>query len=699
MLRLFTVSALVIAVVSAIAGCSQPDRSEWLALADRYEVTIKRDIRGVPHIHGRTNADTAFGFAYAQAEDNWATIEESMPLYRGQMASIAGPDAAVTDYLIKLLRIWPTLRERYDQDLSEEMRSYLQAFADGLNYYTARHPDKVSQDLGAVTPEDIVAGHMLRHLLFFGFDRAVRELTADERAREISRYEVAFNDLPVGSNAFAVAPNYSSDGATRLAINSHQPTTGPVAWYEAHISSDEGLNVMGGVFPGSPSIALGFNETLGWAATVNQPDLFDVYVLEINPDDPDQYLLDGEWRDLEVSSVDIDVKLWGLIPWRVSQQVVYSAHGPVLRTDHGSYAFRYPGMTEIRQVEQWYRMNFADSVEEWREVMRMQSFASFNFVAADRDGNIMFVHNSLTPVRKAGYNWEQYLPGSDSSLIWQETMAFDDLPAVINPESGWVLSANHTPFKVTGSADNPDPASYPDSAGFDARMSNRAIRGLELFEALGPISAADFSAIKHDKRYAAASPPAGHVQMALALDYSGHLDLQAAQQTLASWDLNTDIDNTSAALGVCLVSSRAVINADPISDELIAAEFERCVALLNETFGRVDPPWGEVNRHIRGDVNVPVGGGPDTLRAIYGRGLEEDGFLTNVAGDGLYYLVSWDHNGRQQILGTHHFGSATLDAQSPHYSDQAVGFANETLHDPLFDADKLNANLSRTYSP
>lgn len=695
MLRLMLCSALTF----SLAGCGAVDRSEWLALADNYEVTIKRDTWGVPHIHGRTNDDAAFGFAYAQAEDNWATIEESMPLYRGEMASIAGPDAAVTDYLIKLLRIWPTLRERYSQDLSAEMRSYLQAFADGLNYYAAKHPEQISSSFEPVTPEDIVAGHMLRHLLFFGFDGAVRELTADERAREISRYEVAFNDLPVGSNAFAVAPNYSSDGATRLAINSHQPTTGPVAWYEAHISSDEGLNVMGGVFPGSPSIALGFNESLGWAATVNQPDLFDVYVLEINSDNPDQYLLDGEWQDLDISSVDIDVKLWGFLPWSVAQEVVYSAHGPVLRTDHGSYAFRYPGMTEIRHVEQWYRMNLARSLEEWREVMRMQSFASFNFVAADADGNIMFVHNSLTPIRKAGYNWQQYLPGADSSLIWQETMDFDELPAVVNPESGWVLSANHTPFLVTGGADNPDPADYPDSAGFDARMSNRATRGLELFESLGPISAADFSAIKHDKRYSTNSRPAGHVKRALALDYTTQPHLQAAQQILADWDLNTDINNTGAALGVCLVSSRPVISSDPATDAVIATEFERCVALLHEKFGRLDPPWGEVNRHIRGEVNVAVGGGPDTLRAIYGRGLEVDGYLTNVAGDGLYYLVSWDKDGNQQVLGTHHFGSATLDASSPHYSDQAIGFANEQLRDPLFEPDKLKANLSHSYSP
>jgi penicillin amidase/acyl-homoserine-lactone acylase len=85
-----------------------------------------------------------------------------------------------------------------------------------------------------------------------------------------------------------------------LVINSHQPLTGPVAWYEAHIKSDEGLNIMGGTFPGSPFIHVGFNEYLGWGATVNQPDLADIYELTINPENENQYLLDGSWKDLKV---------------------------------------------------------------------------------------------------------------------------------------------------------------------------------------------------------------------------------------------------------------------------------------------------------------------------------------------------------------------------------------------------------------
>ena len=92
-------------------------------------------------------------------------------------------DAAVTDYLVKLLKIWPTIDSRYEQDIDAETRRYIKGFADGLNYYAAKHPEQVLEpSMLPITEHDIVAGNMLRHLLFYGFDRTMRELTGSERA-------------------------------------------------------------------------------------------------------------------------------------------------------------------------------------------------------------------------------------------------------------------------------------------------------------------------------------------------------------------------------------------------------------------------------------------------------------------------------------------------------------------------------------
>ena len=209
-------------------------------------------------------------------------------------------------------------------------------------------------------------GFMLRHLMFYGFDGVIRELNKASRQRplsersetelktesgdELEEESISFEGLPIGSNAFAISARCSEEGATRIAINSHQPLTGPVAWYEAHIKSDTGLDVLGGLFPGGPVINVGFTENLAWGATVNNPDLVDVFVLKINPEDADQYWFDGAWKNFEKKEVDIDLRIWGFLPWSVSREALYSEHGPAIRTDHGTYAVRYAGMGEIRQL-------------------------------------------------------------------------------------------------------------------------------------------------------------------------------------------------------------------------------------------------------------------------------------------------------------------------------------------------------------
>ena len=701
-----TALVLLACAAASLTGCGGDfDREQYLALSENYTVTIERDVRGVPHVIGLKDTDTAFGFAYAQAEDNWPIMQETLATNRGIRARTEGPDAAVTDFLIAWLGIWDTLETAYDTELEQRTRDYVEAFADGINFYAATHPDETNLDLYPISGKDIVAGYMFRHTMFYGLSDVLKELNGPQRVRDISggnsvAFRIDNHSIPVGSNAIAVAPSYSDDGATHLAINSHQPTTGPAAWYEAHIKSGEGMDILGGMFPGSPTISLGYTKNLAWAVTVNKPDMVDVFVLDIDPNDSMKYKLDGEWHTLDAKEIEIDVLLWGFLPWSSTQTILRSVHGPVLQTEHGTYAVRYAGMGEVRQIEQWMAMNHATNFSEWRNAMRKHAFASFNFVYADKDGNIMFVHNSQTPVRQEGYDWRQYLPGNDSSLIWNEVLPFDALPQVVNPASGYVHSANQTPFMVSAAADNPDPSNYSATAGFQTRITNRTNRGLELLTALGPISAVDFSAIKHDKRYSKESRAAKYLQQIIALD-SSQLEqkYQTAQRIVANWDLNTELENTGAGLGVCMISKEWEAEQQGKPPPAPIDELKRCTNLFLSSVGTLEPPWGRINRHVRGDLNLPVGGGPDTLRAIYGRGLEEDGYLTNLGGDGLYYLVSWDKNGQLNAQGVHHFGSATLDETSPHYGDQAADFANEVLHDPLLDDADREAKIVRRYQP
>lgn len=637
-----------------------------------------------------------------------------MPYYRATAGRYFGPDAARSDYVVRWLGLWNDIDQRFDTDIAPATRHYLEAFAAGINRFAADNPDRVTLDILPISAKDIVAAHMLRHVMFYGFDGVLKEITADVRARPLAKaptttlnsiskkdnYQEAGTaqsaGLPVGSNAIAVAPSRSGDGSTMLIINSHQPLTGPVAWYEAHIESDEGLNAMGGLFPGSPTISVGFTPTTSWGATVNKPDLVDVYVLTMNPENENQYLLDGQWRSLEQKEIELDVLIWGFIPWSVTETIYRSAHGPVMKTDHGVYAVRYAGMGELRQVDQWLAMNKATDFASWKAAVELNHIQSFNFVYAGRDQHIYFVHNSEMPRRVPGWNWQQYLPGDRSDLIWDKYLPFELLPQIADPESGFILSTNQTPFAISSPGSNPPAEGSPAEAGWQTRMTNRAVRGLELFAQYEQVNEATLLSIKHDNSYSSNYRGMTFVNEVLALQLEDS-QLRKAQKIIQTWDRATDINNRGAPLGVCVLraewlsESRGTALPDP------KTTLSECVDEVLDLAGELAPTWGQVNRHGRGDIHLPIAGGPDTLRAAYSSDTHGD-HRHVVAGDGLYYLVRWDNAGEQQVLGIHQYGNHFDDLKHPHAQSQVQDFVDEVMHTVLFNREERAGKLDQSYT-
>ena len=682
--------ALLCAILSDRLGRpAEPDPALLIARAARYDVRIVRDDYGVPHVFGKTDADVGFGLGFAHSEDDFATIQDVALATRGELAASEGVAAAPGDYLVHALRVWETVNARYDRDLPVEVRRVLEAYADGVNYYAALHSGAVKSGLLPLTGRDIAAGFVFKTPFFYGLADTLKKLTADTKGKPA---------LPIGSNGIAVAPSRSADGATRLLVNSHQPYAGPVAWYEAVLQSQQGWHVAGGFFPGSPFMLHGHNEHLGWANTVNQPDLVDIYRLTINPADENQYRLDGKWRDFEKSDAAIRVKIFGPLIWTVHRAVLFSAQGPVFRTDHGVFALRYAGINEMRQVLQYFRLNKARNLDEWKAAMRLQALPSINYIYADEKGNIGYVYNGQFPVRKDGVNWQGYLPGDRSDLIWHSYVAFDKLPQIWNPKSGFVFNSNNTPFQATAPQDDLRPSDYPAWMGIQSNMTNRALRALETFGADTAITAEAFREYKFDVRYSAKSEVANMIADVCGRDPGDDADLRAACRLLKSWNRSADIHSRGAALAILMAQPVSRARHDHDWSLTPLASLRNAIALLKTHFGRIDPEWGEVNRFRRGTIDVPIDGGPDTYRAVYGLP-QPDGTLKAVDGDTLIMFVTWDRNGKLSSESIHQFGSATLDEHSSHYADQSPLFVAMKTKPVLFTWAQLRGHIEADYRP
>lgn len=682
-----------------------PPQKAWEEQASR--VRILRDEWGIPHVFGKSDADTAFGLAYAHAEDDFPLIQGGMIAARGQLSVLLlGKTAIINDYYVRLFRIREETAERYEA-VDPAMRRVLQAYADGLNYYAALHPDEADTRFFPVTGADVLGGFIHKLPLFVGLDKAMGAVSENNFAigDKLDRPAIPDSeDKPtalayslVGSNTQAVSRNKSTDGITRLNVNSHQPWEGPVAWYEAHLVSEEGWNMTGGTFPGAPFILHGHNDHLGWAHTVNHPDLLDVYKLEMHPDGSLKYKWDGEWKDMEVTEASIPIDT-GFFFFRFKREILRAMPGPVLRTPFGFYAFRVAGFERLyRGPEQWYRMNKARNLAEWKDAMRVQGLPLFNTVYADKT-NILYVYNGNLPMRDPSFSWRTVLPGNTSRALWHDYLPFDKLPMVENPPSGFVQNCNSTPFQATIGPGNPDPARYAKAFGIDTRQTNRAVRSLELFGKPGKLSRDDFLLYKWDRQYVKGTPIYRHaIDPVLRSFHPENDDEKKALEMLRNYDGSAEEWSTTAALAI-LTYREIWAEADleklgTYSDPLV--KFREAVRYLKKNYGRIDVPLGEVQRLRRGSVDLPVGGGPDVMSAVHAE--EKDGHLIGAAGDSYVLFVEFAPEGTQS-WSIHQYGNVNRPG-SRHYADQAELFVHRNLKKALRTEREIRQRLEAEYHP
>lgn len=662
-----------------------------LAQVNPLDVTIARDAYGVPHIFGKKDTDVAYGLAWAHAEDDFEVIQSTLLAGKAMMGRYQGKKGATIDYLVQWLRARDRVNSQYQTEVSAEYRAILKAYAEGINAYAEAHPEEILVKRAfPVSEEDIMTGYQLSIALFSTLQGTLEQLNGNEMplAEEVR-----------GSNGFAFNANMTADGQVYLAINSHQPLSGPLAWYEAHLCSEEGWNILGGTFPGGTNIFHGANEHLGWAHTVNYPDKMDVFELTLHPRKKHWYRFDGEWRKMEVRRVPLRVKFGPfIIPLR--RKALWSVYGPVWEAENGTFALRFPAMFNLRTPETWFRMNKATNFSEWKDALDDVGLTHFNIVYGDRYDTIYYVSNARLPQRNPAYDWSTTLPGDTSATLWPEEMLpFDELPQVLQPKAGYVYNTNHTPYLATDALENPDTALYNPTSGFGRKDNNRSTRFRELINQQDSITWEDFLRIKYDLQL-----PKGELHYPVDINFIFDLDpkgfpaIAAGITKLQQWNRRGDLDNEDAALFIetfwYLREAREEVSFR-VEDHWKQA-IETAQNRLMEHFGTLDVPLGDYQRLIRGDSSLPLAGIPDVLAAMYSEALP-NGQRAGLAGESYILLVRFGPGG-PQLESVNVYGASNRP-DSPHYADQMPLFVKQRRKPMTLDKEEVLRTAKRIYHP
>ena len=656
------------------------------------KIDIIRDSFGVPHIFGKTDPDVAYGLAWAHAEDDFVTIQQSLMAGKSMLAQYQGKKGASIDYIIHLLRIPELVEEKYESELSPAFKKLLEGYAAGLNAYATAHPKEVLlKKIFPVTPKDMVQYSVLQLCVLSGADKALSSIFGGT-VPLLENYKTA------GSNAFAFNSAKTTDGEVYLDINAHQPLEGPVAFYEAHLSSEDGWNIIGANFPGAPCILHGCNEYLGWAHTVNAPDKLDVYQLEMNPTNKLQYKFDGKWETLEVKTAPLKVKVAGVaVP--LSKKAYWSKYGPTIITPRGVFSIRMPAQMDIRGLQQWYAFNKAKNFTEFKKALDMLAIPGYNIVYADRYDTIFYISNGRIPVRDKSYNWKTTLPGNTSKTLWTELHPLSNLPQVLQPKSGYVYNTNHSPFHSTEGIDNPVVKDI--TMGYETLENNRSMRFEELVRPLHKVSYEDFKRIKFDRQFPSSFYYPSKIDSVFLLNSTEFPDIADIITQLNNWNRNSDAESIGAGTFFFVQAAANKNKALYLQNKFISKT--RAAQLLREAkqtmlqdFGKTNIALGEVQKLVRGTKEIPLPGLPDVLAPMYSVPYK-DGKWKGNQGDAYIELVRFTKDG-PQIESLNVYG-ASAKKDSPHYTDQMEMFTRQQTKKMTLNKAEVYKNAKSLYHP
>jgi acyl-homoserine-lactone acylase len=721
--RIALSGGLVLALVSSARAAPADDASRWAAEAAR--VSIVRDTWGIAHVHGKSDADAVFGMIYAQAEDDYNRIEVNYLTALGRMAEWKGEDA-----------IWQDLRQRLFLDPVELQRDYarspawlralMDAWADGLNYYLATHPEVKPHVLTHYEPwmalafsEGSIGGDIERGV---SLDRL--RAFYGKPTPKLAMRDAPFYAEPTGSNGIALAPSRSADGHALLWINPH------TSFYfrsELQMSSDAGLDAYGAVTWGQFFVYQGFNRHVGWMHTSSGVDNIDTFAETIvHRDGRLLYRYGKELRPVASKTVAIQYRRPDGTMATRSFTTYATHHGPIVGETDGKWLSLALMNRPVAALEQSYLRTTAKDYADYLRIADAKANSSNNTLFADDKGEIAYLHPQFVPIRDDRFDYTRPVDGSDPATDWRGLHPLSQLPDVVSPKNGWVMNSNNWPWTAAGkqSPKAKDFPRYMDQFGENPRgkhllmllpktkdMTPRSLTALAFDsylpffgDQIAKLDAAFKALPQGDPRRAALAGP-----MAMLNGWDRRWGLQSEATSLAVFWGEALWAAVADKAEAAHVSTFDYLAERTTRAERIAA-LEAAVARLNRDFGGWHVAWGRINRYQRPDDRIasvfsdsapslPIAFTSNRWGSLASFGVETNTHTRCHYGTSGNSFVAVVDFGPKISAWAVSVGGESGDPKSPHFVDQVKRYAAGDLRKVYFYPQDLAGHVEQRYRP
>ncbi|MET3134063.1 acyl-homoserine-lactone acylase [Oxalobacteraceae bacterium GrIS 1.11] len=772
---------------SGTSGASGTGGTPSPVTGTKYVAEIRRTSFGVPHIKANDEGGLGYGVGYAYAQDNLCLLADEIVTVNGERSKYFGPDGSKpmsdvpnlqTDYFYRLLNDADAVNTAWQQQ-SAPIQALVSGYVAGYNRYLdqlgpANLPDECKN---AAWVRKITTADMMKLVRRYAVESGSGQFigaivgaappgkVVARQSRVVAAQKTALNALDpqywkrlhasMSSNAVAFGKDATENGQGMLLGNPHFPWQGALRFYQMHLTIPGKLDAMGASLAGLPLVNIGFNQNLAWSHTVNTSYHFTVHQLQLDPNDPSKYLVDGQSLSMGRKSVSVEVRnpKGGVT---TQSRDFYSTRYGALMVVPGqldwnggvAYAMHDVNLDNHRMLEQWYAMNRAASLDEFKDAIeRIVGLPWVNTLAADKDGKALYMDVTVVPnISIAKQN--ACVPAAFKSMAERGIVVLNGASAACDldndptaPQPGIFAGAKLPSLMRDDYVQNSNDEAWLSNpaaplTGFPAIVSLDGIEqggrtriGISQVQARlagsdglpgKRMTMAQLQSITLNNRVYRAGQIlddllrvcAGDKQ-ALAVDGAA-VDLSVACGKLAAWDRTANLD---ANMGYVYFSSLwdriaqaqnmwavAFDAADPVNtprglnlaDAAVVAQLRQALASTVQDVARQgfspEAKWGDIQVALRGAKSIPIHGGTSEAGVYNAIGCTPTGkgLCTVTEGSSYIQTVMFDKNGPQaQAMLSY---SQSSQAASPYFADQTERFSQKAWITQAYTEAQISAD-------